>query len=413
MKDQDKNKAQLIAELEDMHQRISELEQSEEKFRTLAEQSPNMIFINKMGRVVYANKKSEEVMGYTREEYYAHDFDFLTLIAPESVEIVTSAFSKHMKGDEIEPYEYTLITKDGKRINAIITTSTIDYEGEMTLLGIITDITERVRAEEEVQRQMQVQVALRKASAAISSALDLETVLARIAKEMGRVINATSAYINSYEPSTMMSTVIAEYIGPEANDTERVPGLGEVYPEDNPVEFFERMRSGQHDVSHLDDADLTEYEQSEMQEYGVKSMLYIPLQVKGQLVGYTELWETRQRREFMPAEIRLCQDLAQQAAIAIENARLFEQAQHEITERKRAEEELAQHRDHLEELVKQRTSELQKQMEEQRNILELMAGREVRMANLKVVIAKLRQQLKDAGMTPIANDPLLDHNDDY
>jgi len=43
-----------------------ELKESEEKFRTLAEKSPNMIFINKQGRVVYANEKSEEVMGYKR-----------------------------------------------------------------------------------------------------------------------------------------------------------------------------------------------------------------------------------------------------------------------------------------------------------------------------------------------------------
>ena len=53
--------------------------ESEEKFLTLAEQSPNMIFINKRGRVVYANKKCEEVMGYKREEFYAPDiFIFIT-----------------------------------------------------------------------------------------------------------------------------------------------------------------------------------------------------------------------------------------------------------------------------------------------------------------------------------------------
>jgi len=39
------------------------LRESEKKFRALAEQSPNMIFINKKGRVVYANQKCEEIMG--------------------------------------------------------------------------------------------------------------------------------------------------------------------------------------------------------------------------------------------------------------------------------------------------------------------------------------------------------------
>ncbi|MFH1716813.1 MAG: PAS domain S-box protein, partial [Planctomycetota bacterium] len=55
--------------------------ESEAKFKSLAEQSPNMIFINKGGKVVYANKRCEEVMGYTREQLYSPDFDFLSLIA--------------------------------------------------------------------------------------------------------------------------------------------------------------------------------------------------------------------------------------------------------------------------------------------------------------------------------------------
>lgn len=39
-------------------------------------------------------------------------------------------------------------------------------------------------------------------------------------------------------------------------------------------------------------------------------------------------------------------------------------------------------------------------------IINAMAGREVRMAELKKVIKKLRAQIKNAGMTPVANDPL-------
>ena len=126
------------------------LKESEEKFRNLAEQSPNMIFINKKGRVVYANKKCEEVMGYKREEFYSPDFNFLTLIAPESMYLLKSSFSRHMKGEEVAPFEYTLITKKGKRIEAILTTKLITYKGETTILGILTDITERKKAEEEL-----------------------------------------------------------------------------------------------------------------------------------------------------------------------------------------------------------------------------------------------------------------------
>ena len=79
------------------------LRESEEKFRNLAEKSPNMIFINKKGRVVYANKRCEDIMGYKREEFYSPDFNFFTLIAPESIELLKSSYSRHLKGDEILP----------------------------------------------------------------------------------------------------------------------------------------------------------------------------------------------------------------------------------------------------------------------------------------------------------------------
>ena len=72
----------------------------------------------------------------------------------------------------------------------------------------------------------------------------------------------------------------------------------------------------------------------------------------------------------------------------------------DVTEDKKNKEELEKHHLHLEDLVRQRTERLDK-------MVTFMAGREVRMSELKKVIRKLRAQLSQAGIEPEANDPLL------
>lgn len=126
------------------------LRESEEKFRTVTEKSPNMIFINKGGKVVYCNKMCEGVMGYTVDEISSPEFNFLDLVAPESRELVKKNFNRHMAGEEVDPYEYCLTIKDGGKIDVIITTKLIPYEGEKAILGIVTDITERKRLEAQL-----------------------------------------------------------------------------------------------------------------------------------------------------------------------------------------------------------------------------------------------------------------------
>jgi PAS domain S-box-containing protein len=140
--------AARVRELE-AHETLSE---SEEKFRTLSEQSPNMIFIHQRGRVIYVNRKCEEIMGYKREEFYAPDFDFLKLIAPEDRKLVKASLARHVRGKDVDPYESTILTKKGEKIEAILSTKLISYLGETAILGIITDITEHKKMEEALRK---------------------------------------------------------------------------------------------------------------------------------------------------------------------------------------------------------------------------------------------------------------------
>jgi PAS domain S-box-containing protein len=93
------------------------------------------------------------------------------------------------------------------------------------------------------------------------------------------------------------------------------------------------------------------------------ALLGLPLKIGERVVGVMTI-QYHQPHHWPEAELRVLNLLADQAAIAIENARLYAQAQQEIAERKRAEAKLNEYREHLEELVWERTSELEHAMRE-------------------------------------------------
>jgi signal transduction histidine kinase/DNA-binding response OmpR family regulator/HAMP domain-containing protein len=75
----------------------------------------------------------------------------------------------------------------------------------------------------------------------------------------------------------------------------------------------------------------------------MRSELAVPLKTKERVIGVLHV-QSEQLNAFDESDLEVLQSLAHQAAIAIENARLYDQAQREITERARAEEEARQAR---------------------------------------------------------------------
>lgn len=116
-------------------------------FGIFTEESPHMFFINRKGRIVYANKKCEEVMGYKRAEMYAPNFDFLKLISRESRDLVRDRYLSCMRGEELSSCEIILQTKDGRKLHTILAEKPIDYKGERIIVGIVVDITKQKDAE--------------------------------------------------------------------------------------------------------------------------------------------------------------------------------------------------------------------------------------------------------------------------
>jgi signal transduction histidine kinase len=99
------------------------------------------------------------------------------------------------------------------------------------------------------------------------------------------------------------------------------------------------------------------------EEASTKSELCVPLKLGDQVIGVLDIQET-QSNAFDETDLMAMEALAGQIAMIIKNARLYEQAQQELIERKRAEEALQEYSEHLEEMVRERTQELRDTQEE-------------------------------------------------
>ncbi|HDR73509.1 MAG TPA: PAS domain S-box protein [Methanoculleus sp.] len=126
-----------------------------ERAYMLLEHAPNMILVNCRGKVVYANRKCEVVLGYGHDELCAPSFDFQDLLAPEDAGAM-AVFDE--TGDCLCPraVECTFLAKDGHRLDVIFSGQFIPYEGERALLGVITDITGRKESEGKLRQSRQL-----------------------------------------------------------------------------------------------------------------------------------------------------------------------------------------------------------------------------------------------------------------
>ncbi|MBI3243670.1 MAG: GAF domain-containing protein, partial [Chloroflexi bacterium] len=159
----------------------------------------------------------------------------------------------------------------------------------------------------------------------IGNSLDLKTVFEQLAKHFTEVLSATSAYVLSVDLEAGTLTVLAEYWGAEASESERKSDLGQKYPLQDHRSFAGVAVNPQITARLASDPTLAESERNQLAEYGIQSFLIIPLIVRGQVIGLAEVWESRRPRAFTPVELRLAETLSQHAASVMENARLLEE----------------------------------------------------------------------------------------
>ena len=155
-----------------------------------------------------------------------------------------------------------------------------------------------------------------------SSLLDAPALLKKLAYHMTEALQITSGNIMSVNLADGTMEVVGEYWSDQCAPAELHSDLGKVYPTDDFATIIKVMAAGDVIVMHCDDENMTEAERNQFIEYDIRSMMFVPIMARGQLFGNIELWESRHRREFSEADIRLAKAMAGHTASVIENANL-------------------------------------------------------------------------------------------
>jgi PAS domain S-box-containing protein len=165
MKDHKKTKIQLISELAEARRRITELEkeeaerrqaekdliESEERYRIAIENSNDGVALVKGDQHIYMNRKFLEMLGYDTPDDFIKKPTYGS-VHPDDRAMVVEYNQKRQKGEPTPPrYEFKGIKKDGTVIFVEVSAAAITYHGEPCTLAYFRDITERRQAMDSLE----------------------------------------------------------------------------------------------------------------------------------------------------------------------------------------------------------------------------------------------------------------------
>ncbi len=207
-----------------------------------------------------------------------------------------------------------------------------DERGAVTgVTGLATDVTARVRAEEELRRQNAYLAALHETTLAIVDRLDPAELLEAIVRRAGALLGTPHGYIHLVEPdgSALLTWVgtgafgdhLGQRIAPGEGLAGRVWQTGRALVVDEYRSWPGRRTAIDADPFH--------------------AVVGVPLTSRGKVVGVTGLAYLEPERHFGEAELAALSRFAELASLALDNARLYTAAQQELAERKALEARLA------------------------------------------------------------------------
>ena len=329
-----------------------------------------IVVLNAKQCIVEWNAAAQKLFGYSRREVLGQKLPPLVNTAETLAE--AEAFLQSIwAGAPVEPVETVRAHKNGHLINVVFAGAPVIVDDKLVGAVIVyTDITRLKRIEEdirtlneelearvaartaelatlnrqladEIQQHEQAEalllqrnrelLALQSAAAATSSSLDLAFLLDTVTWEMANLLQSSGCIIFELEQEGNQIVGVADY--------EASLGDGVAHIEPQPLSDYplrQRVLSERYatqvSFSSADAAD-----QAFMARRDTKSQLLLPMVFQERVVGLVIVTQNERERVFSDREISLGQLLANQAAIAVENARLYERANREIAERARVE----------------------------------------------------------------------------
>ena len=152
IKDAQGNPKTLVAVIRDISERKQAeeaLRDSEELARGMLEAATTGIYFLQDRKFLYVNRLFEEISGYTSDELMGTYS--LDYVHPEDRGKVRAKAIEVLKGQSSSPYEFRLIRKDSGIVWVLDRVASVRYKGKRSVLGTLKDITERKRVEEALR----------------------------------------------------------------------------------------------------------------------------------------------------------------------------------------------------------------------------------------------------------------------
>jgi len=310
----------------------NDLRFSEELFRTMLEAAPEgVIVVNSQGEIILVNQLAETMFGYSKTELLGQTIECL-IPTPQREQHIQNRATYLLKPELrlMSTQRHILgLKKDGTTFPVEVRLNTINMADDILTTSIISDITERVQAEEEItkandrisrllleeQYQRRLAESLHELGMVLNRTLDLNTVLSQILQQLGQVVPRKGATISLHENEKLR--IVAAI------------GISETYMgytfmiEDN--EPTGRTFTTQQPLVIADICHNSEW-QTLLQAEDIRSWVSAPLLLDNKTIGVLAVVDTR-ISTYTADDAVVLQSFANQAATAIHNARLFKAAQ--------------------------------------------------------------------------------------